>query len=87
MHKYGWKSHIRLAFLCTCLLSYAYACRLTQDPTCAKVSASGHLEKVDAAELGKAEELLFQRHPAMRDWPPGHAFNVYVPPSPSRFTA
>eukprot|EP00884_Botryococcus_braunii_P008723 jgi/Botrbrau1/17852/Bobra.0127s0092.1 len=48
-----------------------------EDPTCAKVSASGTLKKVPPQDLALAEDLLLQRHPAMRDWPAGHAFHVY----------
>lgn len=40
-----------------------------QDPTCAKVSISGRMGVVPAEGLEEAEDMLFQRHPQMRDWP------------------
>ena len=40
-----------------------------QDPTCAKVSISGRMRVVPKQGLREAEEMLFQRHPQMRDWP------------------
>ncbi len=52
---------------------------LVQDPTCAKVSVSGHLKQVPLDLLATAEKLLFARHPAMQDWPKGHAFHMWGP--------
>lgn len=47
-----------------------------QDPTCAKISISGRLTPVKKGQLAEAEDLLFTRHPAMRDWPADHGFRV-----------
>lgn len=48
-----------------------------EDPTCAKLSVSGRLERVPPEALPLAEDLLFSRHPAMRSWPADHGFHVY----------
>ncbi|EFN53152.1 hypothetical protein CHLNCDRAFT_136925 [Chlorella variabilis] len=48
-----------------------------EDPTCAKLSLSGSLERVPAGQVEEAERLLFSRHPDMRGWPAGHAFHIY----------
>lgn len=47
-----------------------------EDPTCAKLSLSGSLERVPAGQVEEAERLLFSRHPDMRGWPAGHAFHM-----------
>ena len=49
---------------------------LAQDPTCAKLSISGEMRKVPSEQLEEAQELLFSRHPAMKDWPAGHNFEM-----------
>ncbi len=49
---------------------------LAQDPTCAKLSISGEMQKVPSEQLDEAEELLFSRHPAMKDWPADHKFEM-----------
>ncbi|CAG9769562.1 unnamed protein product [Ceutorhynchus assimilis] len=49
-----------------------------QDPRCAKVIISGRLLKVNnsTSEYDFAIDSLFERHPAMKDWPAGHEFYV-----------
>ncbi|XP_050308561.1 protein CREG1 [Anthonomus grandis grandis] len=49
-----------------------------QDPRCAKVIISGKLLKVStsSAEYEFGKESLFERHPAMKDWPTDHEFYV-----------
>lgn len=50
-----------------------------EDPTCVRVTLSGTFAVVtDRDELQFAEESLFWRHPAMRDWPKDHSFQVWV---------
>ncbi|KAL4859048.1 hypothetical protein ACK3TF_000832 [Chlorella vulgaris] len=48
-----------------------------EDPTCAKLSISGNLQPLPEEQLEEAERLLFTRHPAMRNRPAGHAFQIY----------
>ena len=48
-----------------------------QDPTCGKLSITGTMQAVPEEGLEEAQALLFARHPAMRDWPAGHGFQVY----------
>eukprot|EP00208_Stichococcus_sp_RCC1054_P006725 CAMPEP_0206141792 /NCGR_PEP_ID=MMETSP1473-20131121/14135_1 /ASSEMBLY_ACC=CAM_ASM_001109 /TAXON_ID=1461547 /ORGANISM="Stichococcus sp, Strain RCC1054" /LENGTH=211 /DNA_ID=CAMNT_0053536487 /DNA_START=99 /DNA_END=734 /DNA_ORIENTATION=+ len=48
-----------------------------EDPTCAKVSITGEVAPVPKAQLREAEDLMFQRHPAMRQWPKDHGFQLY----------
>ena len=47
-----------------------------QDPTCAKLTILGQLQRVPEEGVKEAEDLLFSRHPAMRGWPSGHAFHM-----------
>jgi hypothetical protein len=42
----------------------------------AHTGAAGRLEPVPDEQLEEAQQLLFSRHPAMRDWPAGHAFQM-----------
>ena len=51
---------------------------IVQDPTCAKVSITGRMLPVPAAELPLAEQMLFSRHPVMRTWPADHGFTACV---------
>jgi hypothetical protein len=53
-------------------------CMLTdpEDPTCAKLSLHGKV--VLAPDQPAARHVLVQKHPAMRTWPAGHGFKVYV---------
>lgn len=46
-----------------------------QDPNCAKVALSGEVLPLQSeAAVQEAKGMLFARHPAMADWPAGHAF-------------
>jgi len=47
-----------------------------EDPRCARVMLTGHLLKVDntTAEFVFAQNALYSRHPAMKNWPTGHNF-------------
>ncbi|XP_049842920.1 protein CREG1 [Schistocerca gregaria] len=48
-----------------------------EDPRCAKVIITGKIKRVkDPAELAFAQNALFSRHPAMKNWPPDHHFYV-----------
>ncbi|KAG8458892.1 hypothetical protein KFE25_004226 [Diacronema lutheri] len=47
-----------------------------EDPRCAKVSLHGKI--VPAADQQAAREVLFRKHPPMRDWPRNHGFGAYV---------
>ncbi len=51
---------------------------MLQDPTCAKVSLTGTMKVVRGKALPEAERLLFARHPAMRNWPADHGFQMCV---------
>lgn len=48
-----------------------------EDPTCAKVALTGPVVVVPAAGQYEAADLLFERHPSMKLWPPGHHFQIY----------
>lgn len=48
-----------------------------EDPTCVKLALSGELRPVEKDGLEEARELLFARHPVMRSWPEGHAFQIH----------
>lgn len=49
-----------------------------EDPRCAKLSLSGKIkpcESDESCDLGK--EVLFERHPEMKEWPSSHNFVVH----------
>ncbi|GAB4823383.1 hypothetical protein N2152v2_010429 [Parachlorella kessleri] len=71
--------HDRRATLTVSEAQLEGACKHTdpEDPTCAKLSISGEMQKVPSEQLDEAEELLFSRHPAMKDWPADHKFEMY----------
>jgi hypothetical protein len=49
-----------------------------EDPRCARASFNGNFQEVtDAAELQFAKDALFERHPAMADWPEDHSWKVH----------
>ena len=49
-----------------------------EDPRCARVVFSGKfVEVTDPLELAFATDALFQRHPAMEDWPADHSWKVH----------
>jgi len=45
-----------------------------QDPTCAKVTLLGRMAPIPNSQLGEAQRMLFERHPAMEAWPADHRF-------------
>lgn len=49
-----------------------------EDPTCAKISVVGHMQRVPTGEeMEMAREAMFSRHPEMADWPTDHSFQFY----------
>lgn len=47
-----------------------------QEPTCARISVLGRMLPIEAADRAMAQQLLFEKHPAMKGWPADHGFGL-----------
>lgn len=45
-----------------------------EDPTCARLTYTGTMRKVDASKKDAVEAAMFARHPQMKSWPSGHGW-------------
>ena len=48
-----------------------------EDPTCARITLTGHVRVVNGTDTQLARDALFSRHPAMARWPAEHHFEFY----------
>ncbi|KAG7383153.1 Cellular repressor of E1A-stimulated proteins 1 [Phytophthora pseudosyringae] len=57
----------------------AKACWMdAEDPTCWRLSLTGRVAPVEAAQRSYAERVVFSKHPQMKHWPKNHDFSFYV---------
>jgi len=45
-----------------------------EDPTCARLTYTGTMRKVEASKKDAVQAAMFARHPQMKSWPSGHSW-------------